>query len=141
VTRAGSGEYTKTVKNIDWVAALSSCQLSTVFETLRMQIQEDVKARKEQLQGQADYSYTYIGNGSSFAVAAAGNRISGKIVKFALADNAIVVADADDKVLFQATLTLNDDGECRLLIDGQEREFWQFRKRALEGLLFRNPRL
>jgi hypothetical protein len=36
----------------------------------------------------------------------------------------------------KATLTLNDMGECRLKINGQEREFWQFRRTALEDLFF-----
>ena len=43
--------------------------------------------------------------------------------------------DGADKLMFDATLTLNDKGECRLKIGEKELDFWQFRKLALEDLL------
>jgi hypothetical protein len=37
----------------------------------------------------------------------------------------------DGKLMIEATPTLNDEGECRLMIDGQENNFWQFRMNDL----------
>ena len=48
----------------------------------------------------------------------------------------ITVRDENDKVMFNAIATINDKGDCRLNVNGQERELWQVRKAALEGLLF-----
>jgi hypothetical protein len=37
---------------------------------------------------------------------------------------------------FEATPTVNDEGKCRLKVNGIEREFWQVRRMALEKLFF-----
>jgi hypothetical protein len=42
----------------------------------------------------------------------------------------------EDKEKCIATLTLNNEGECRLLVNGQELEEWQFRKMMWEELFF-----
>jgi hypothetical protein len=39
--------------------------------------------------------------------------------------------------MFEVTVTFDDQGECRLNASGQERDFWQVRRLALEELLFR----
>jgi len=49
------------------------------------------------------------------------------------------VNDKDGKKILEATLTLNDSGECRVKIGGQEYELWQMRKKALENLFFKTP--
>jgi hypothetical protein len=40
--------------------------------------------------------------------------------------------------MFDVTLTFNDENECRLKVEGKERELWQVRRTALEELLFRS---
>jgi hypothetical protein len=41
-----------------------------------------------------------------------------------------------------ATLTLNNDGDCRFKVNGQELQAWQLSRVALEDLFFTNdPRL
>jgi hypothetical protein len=40
--------------------------------------------------------------------------------------------------MFDVTLTFNNEGECRLTVNGDERDFWQVRRMALEELLFRD---
>ena len=39
--------------------------------------------------------------------------------------------------MFEVTLTFADEGECRLNVNGEDREFWQVRRMALEELFFR----
>jgi 16S rRNA U1498 N3-methylase RsmE len=57
-------------------------------------------------------------------------------VKFARSGNEISVLNDDGSIRFKATVTINNDRECRLLVNGQELEEWQFRKMALEPLFF-----
>jgi hypothetical protein len=128
------------MEDFDWVGALSSCALSTVFEKLKTQVAADVERRREQLKASgANYTFQFSPDGTNFMVDTLGNKISGRAIKFKLTDTSIVVYDFQDKLLFEATLTLSDEGECRLLIDKQEKDLWQFRKRALETLFFRSP--
>jgi hypothetical protein len=128
------------VGNFDWIAAFSACALSAIFEKLKLEVESDVKSRNGQLSGtSARYEFHFIGNGSSFLVAVVASGISGMAVKFKLTDSAIVVTDAQDKKMFEASLTLNDEGECVFLIDSEEKRSWQLRKRALAQLLFTSP--
>jgi len=39
--------------------------------------------------------------------------------------------------MFDVTATFSDEGECRLEVNGKERDLWQVRRMALEELLFR----
>jgi hypothetical protein len=56
----------------------------------------------------------------------------GKYVTFRLIKTEIVVSDDSGKPVFSASLTLNDDGECRFKVADKELDSWQFRKKALE---------
>jgi hypothetical protein len=38
--------------------------------------------------------------------------------------------------MFAVTLTFNDQGECKLSVDSEDRDYWQVRRMALEGLMF-----
>jgi hypothetical protein len=39
--------------------------------------------------------------------------------------------------MFEVILTFDDEGECKLSVNGEEREFWQVRRMALEEIMFR----
>jgi hypothetical protein len=56
-------------------------------------------------------------------------------VYFKLEDGKITVMDSDG-ITFEATVMLNDMGDCKPKINGQERELWQMRRTALEKLFF-----
>ena len=74
-------------------------------------------------------------NGQSFGVSR--RTYVGEIgVIFTLRNEEIRVSSKGVKVDFVATLTLSDDGECRLLVDGKELDRWQVLRRALEPLFF-----
>ena len=118
----------------DWVTARCECSPLTAFHRLKMQVEQDVESRNSKLSGRN--KFRFMGNGISFAVAVDGPGIAGQAIRFKLTPPKIEVLDANDARLFDATVTLSDDGECRLMVDGSEREFWQVRKRALENLLF-----
>jgi len=49
----------------------------------------------------------------------------------------IYVKDRDEAVVCKATITLSDEGECKLrLPDGEQLNCWQFRKKILQDLFF-----
>jgi hypothetical protein len=45
-------------------------------------------------------------------------------VRFSLADRAILMSDDKGIQMFEVILTFNDEGECKLSVNGEGREFW-----------------
>ena len=125
------------MSDFNWVKGRAACSLGMVFEKLKIDVESDIKTRNalnERTQGPPQV-FTMVSNDASFKVlTAAGTRQSG--VKFTLGDKAITVADSHGTTVFEATITLNDEGECRLKVNGVERETWQVRRTALEHLFF-----
>jgi hypothetical protein len=122
----------------EWVKAFSTCALGQVFEKLKLQVQEDINARNN-LTAPSIKMFKLIVEGNAFAVFLVAPGVSGQGVQFTLTDTAIRVSDGGDATILEATPTVNDAGECRLKVNGQERELWQFRKDCLESLFFHNP--
>jgi hypothetical protein len=119
--------------DFDWVTALSACSASQIFETLKLQVKSDMETRKA-LQPSADRHYEFATHERNFSISLDHNE-SFHVVTFSLEKKGIVVKD-ENEVMFSATPTLNNAGECRLKIDGQARTLWQVRMMALENLLF-----
>ena len=65
-----------------------------------------------------------------------GLRKSGVI--FFIINAVILVRNLEDKLMFRLDLTLNEDGEWRFKVEGEEGEFlpWQVAQKALEDILF-----
>ncbi|MGH9386606.1 MAG: hypothetical protein ACRD2N_20225 [Vicinamibacterales bacterium] len=125
--------------DFDWVAARQACSLKTVFERLVLLAKRDVEAMKVTQGERVFHPFDFVNTGDGFSVS--GSSFRGNIgVRFFLEDRQIVAEShrLDPKVSLRADLTLNDDGECRLLVDKVELQEWQFLKRALEPLLFGN---
>jgi hypothetical protein len=59
-------------------------------------------------------------------------------VTFCLAEHAIEVRDNTGTSMFQVTLNFNDQGECKLMVNSEQREMWQVQRMALEELMFRS---
>jgi len=121
----------------DWVAARSLCSLPNVFKELRLQSEEDVKARNALRPNNSPYEFSVIENGDEFAVVLEAKDTNRSVI-FSLADRAIRIRDSRGKEMFDVTLTFNDEGECKLNVQEKERELWQVRRMALEELLFRS---
>lgn len=122
--------------NSSWVNARHACSMSEMFERLKLSVQADVDLRNALRDEHKNYKFNFVGSGSSFSVVREGNMISYKAVSFHCRGNTLVVTDYDDKVLLEATLTLNDEGECKFRVKGQERDSWQIRRMALEPMFF-----
>ncbi|MGB2604357.1 MAG: hypothetical protein WBC78_12235 [Candidatus Sulfotelmatobacter sp.] len=124
--------------DFNWVKMRAECSLPAVFERLKAQLQQDVDERKTLLERgpEPHYGLKLVINGKNAAVVLDGNGSQDSVL-FRLADTAIEIIHRSGKVLCTATPTLNDEGQCRLIVEGKERELWHFRKMGLEELFFR----
>jgi hypothetical protein len=125
-------------ETFDWVTALSACSIAVVFEKLRSRAKSDIETREAMREMPKDQHYAFkfvVSNEREFSAMVMGHKIH-RAVNFSLSLPSLStqVRDEKDVMIFDATTTINDEGECRL--KGQERQLWQVRKMALEGLLF-----
>ena len=109
--------------------------MTVVFERLRNDVAKDVDTWKRlpDRQGQI----VFDPQDSYFAVVKNG-RPDAPRVTFSLGRNEIEVNSHGygKTSSFTATLTLNRDRQCRLVVDGEELERWQLRQKALAPLFF-----
>lgn len=131
--------------NFDWVRARAECSASEVYQDFARQLKADVATRNTLLSGKErrhEVNFTYNGgfqHTSLFVAAQTGgnmleeNRLAH--VVFTKVAEGIAAEYSDGKKLI-GFLTLSQDGECRLKVDGVEYSFWQFRKLALEPIFF-----
>jgi hypothetical protein len=126
--------------DFDWVTARADCSLGVVFGQLIDAIRRDVAIRQKQAGGPI-LEVKLDASTSTFTVYAS-HRGTLAARTLDLRQTATTI----DAELFDATgaplerisgsLTLGDDGICRLKVAGVELLPWQFRRRALETLLF-----
>lgn len=127
--------------DLEWVIERANCCPFAVFRKLQIETEKDVDLRNGltplPLVGQFKLEPD---TGEAFSVSKAnqhGTRVES--VQFRCDKSGISVR-RDNKTFLEATLTLNDDGECRLRVKDKETDLalttWQFRKRALENLFF-----
>jgi hypothetical protein len=119
----------------DWITARSSCSLPKVFSTLRSQIEQDVKTRNSLRPNYAPYEFSVTEDTSEITVRLTAEELE-QSVTFSLAEHAILVLYDQGSRILEVTLIFDDSGKCRLKINGEEREFWQVRRMALEDLMF-----
>jgi hypothetical protein len=124
-------------ENFRWVSARAMCSVPQVFEQLYNDVISDVEERKSIPPRNAQVNFTVTKGRGNFSVV---REILGLIpdsVNFALSrDGIITVHDDDNTFQLTATITLNNDGKCRLKVGNDELCLWQFRRMALEKLFF-----
>ncbi|MGA8273823.1 MAG: hypothetical protein WB919_19830 [Candidatus Sulfotelmatobacter sp.] len=133
----GSNDNKAQNGKFDWVTQRSSCSLPNVFKDLRSQVEQDVKTRDSLRPNYAPYEFSVSDVDAGFRVLLKAKELE-MAVTFILAEHAILVRDDKGVEMFQVTLTFNDRGECKLNVNGEERDFWQVRRMALEDLMFRS---
>jgi hypothetical protein len=128
--------------NFNWVQAHAACSIAQVFSELYLGAEEDVKTRNliPNTGGYPAPAFRVQSNsdGDFFAVFENGNNAA--MVKFQRGQGRIIITIQERQVV--VTLGLNNDGECKLKINGDAKELeqWQVRRMVLEGLLF-SPRI
>lgn len=128
----------KVPKELDWVKERAECSLLGIFQSLQAGVEADVREMKELFKARAGLRFEFHAhNNHQFSVTRMDdpNLPIGESVSFVMGAHDITVHSRDhagSKKLFSATVTLDDDGNCKLLIDGASLEQWQVRRRALE---------
>lgn len=136
------GTGNKKPSNFDRVTERTKCSPRKMFEQLKLDIGSDVDKRNANIpQSGADprLEITELNNGNTFKVYI-NHPLDDQVchsILFAFILTSIQVSDgADNKLLFEAFIEMNDDGDCKFLIDGKHLDSWQARRRALERLFF-----
>ena len=132
---------TDAIDDFDWVTARNKCSVRKVFETLKLQVENDIRIRNESLQSDQTrrYGYSYgiataVGGFTVFLEGVVGTRHT---VIFSITQKGSILVSTDEgDAVIEGTPTICDDGKCRLKVNGQERELWHVRKMALEDLFF-----
>jgi hypothetical protein len=123
----------------NWITERFACSLPKVFSTLRSQLELDVHTRNSLRPNHSPYEFSIGEDSNAVTVRFQAEQLQ-KSVVFALADHAITVRDDQGNRMFEVTASFDDAGKCRLRVNGEEREFWQVRRMALEDLMFRGLR-
>jgi hypothetical protein len=131
----GQNTAEKARAKFDWVSQRYSCSLPAVFKELRTQVEQDVKTRNGLRPNNAPYEFSLADQNGGFRVSLKGKEVE-MGVSFSLAEHAILVRDDKGVEMFAVTLTFSERGECRLSVDGEDRDYWQVRRMALEELMF-----
>jgi hypothetical protein len=127
-------------QDFDWIAERTKCTPTRAFLTLRAQVEEDVEKRITQMNDveKGKYSFSFGSQNWQFWVSVRVPQLSlDKGVLFVKTPVGVDIADIETaKVIHPGVLTLGMDGQCRFRSGDVEYDFWQFRKLALEDLLF-----
>ena len=130
-----SNQADKDKSKFNWVTERSNCSLPKVFQTLRAQVEEDVKTRNAQRPKNSPYEFSVQTNGTNFSVILAAGDLHSSVI-FTLAEHAILVRGGEGNQMLDITLNFTPEGHCQLTVNDQPRDFWQVRRLALEDLLF-----
>lgn len=133
--KGGNGKVELDESKFDWVNGRFACSLASVFKTLRLEVEEDVKTRNGLRPPNSPYEFSLADTDDGFTVTLQAKEVR-KSVAFKLGEQAIVVRDDKGDPMFEVNLAFSDAGKCRLKVNHEEREYWQVRRMALENLMF-----
>ena len=130
-----------TPKELDWVNVRASCSLLSMFRSLEVAVITDVEAAQSLPGGNPDRFKFQSHSGKSFSVTRMLDHSVpiGDAVVFSCEKDAIHVQwreYSSTTPMFTATVTLDNDGNCKFRVGDQSLEQWQVRRMALEKLLF-----
>jgi hypothetical protein len=125
--------------SFDWVKARSKCSLGSIFEVLANAVKQDVESALQLLKEARDAKtvLTYKRDRAVITVTREKTNIIGppETVVFSLSSSAITIEQSNG-TQFLVTPSLNQQGECKMTVDGHELELWQVCQKALGGLFF-----
>jgi hypothetical protein len=118
----------------DWVEARAACSARQFFERLYLGAQANLATRTRLLTADEHgprMAFQHTATPQAFSVF---TRLdTGPVVRVRV-DGPQISIDGDDA--FAGTVTLDDQGRCRLRVGTEDLDEWQVLKRALEGFLF-----
>jgi hypothetical protein len=126
-------------QDLNWVEARAECSLRNIFTALEHGVREDVDTRISLLGEGAKMKLSVVSSNRRFTVLREDDVLPLSIsdeATFVLNPDEILVQNSRNMVLFRASITLTNGGQCKLRVGEEELEQWQFRRMALEKLFF-----
>ena len=124
----------KIMDDFNWVENRNSCTADKMYHLLRAGVESDVRTRNEQRKAE-DFTI-YSSTDGSFSVRK--QALMGGVT-FSVSDGKISATEEStiDRIdykhlIIEASVSMSDDGVCRLWYENEHHELWQFRRRALE---------
>lgn len=123
-------------QEFNWTKACAECSAATLFKELQLGIENDISSINSLLHPNTGSGFIsgLTQDGRTFIVAHRSS--TGPRVVFFIAGESIEIRDEASAKRYIAMVILNDEGRCKLQIDGKELELWQVRRMALEALFF-----
>ena len=122
-------------QELNWVEKRAACKIAEVFHQLCIEIGNDIITINGTKYKELYFKQESLSDGT--VVIGQPNRTPRLTVSIGIVDQQIIVRDQATPDEWATRVGLNNEGRCVLkLQDGSELEKWQFRKKALEGLLF-----
>jgi hypothetical protein len=123
------------MSDFDWVTERANCSLQKVFRSLELGVKADVDKRNA-LRKTGEPKWNTAPSGERFSVFREGGvGCPTQVIEFAIEGDGIDVY-RDSSHLVGGPLTISHNGQCKLKVDKQELDEWQFRQRALQDLFF-----
>jgi len=123
-------------QEFNWVDARAACSPAKVFTALFMGVKEDVR-KMNALPPAAGQTFGADTNSSGQYFAAFREGDTNSLVEFTLRNDHIEIKTSNDAAPLAVTLTLDNEGKCKLRVNGSEcLDQWQVRRMVLEELFF-----
>jgi hypothetical protein len=123
--------------DFNWVKARHECSAARMFTRLSLRAAADVEERNElrtDRELKREIKFEFQSKGARFEVFQ--NSRERPSVTFVLDGDGIRVEGNNPSACFAGTVTLNNEGQCRLKVEQEELQEWQVLKRALEAFFF-----
>src|SRR5258708_4513895 len=113
--------------DVDWIKARAACCFEVSFRQLQVAVKRDVESMNAVLvEANRPVSCEFGNTGNRFLVTISGKGFPVRSAEFTLTSSAISI-EVDKPIAKKLTAipSLNPDGECKLVVGGQELELWQ----------------
>jgi hypothetical protein len=123
-------------RDFDWVKARANCSSAQVFTELRLGVEDDI-LEINKIRGSSSDTVAHLaqnGNGNTFKVWR--GESPEPSIKFRMVSGRIEVLDGNGTITASYEVSFSEEGRCVLVASDGQKEQWQVRRAALEGLFF-----
>ena len=129
----------------DWVKERAKCSLGSMFNALATAVEQDVQSVKELQRAVHDSKnfFEFTRDRNVFTVTRENKKVPVElpdVVTFTLSVSEITVQTPSEDS-FSVVPALNEEGKCKLTVNGKELEVWQVCQMALGRLFFGVPEI
>jgi len=124
--------------DFDWVTARHRCSINQMLEALIVHARTNVETAKA-INDQAVIEFSAFGDSFTIMRNWWGQKIGARVIVHGEQLEAQRFTANGNEPVLAAAITLNNAGQCRWLVNGEELDHWQLSRRVLEPILFPPP--